>query len=306
MASGQRHRLAEVVLLTLGEDSGPADEAVPVASLHLRASASVPGLSSLEPSIPASSSSLLASIDAHTPRTAFSLSAPIGDDATEVACAFSLAGIHVRASGFGEVFVAADGRQIAWRPGDDLARQRPELVLGPGLVLALALQGAFCLHASAVLGPAGAVVFAGPSGAGKSTLAARLSERHGFRRLTDDISPFTADAAGCFLLPHFPQLKLPAESQQPASAAASHPVSRLYLLAECETDAPVRLEPVPPSVAALSVCGHIVASRLFPQRLTAEMLHATAAFAEIVDVRRLHYPKRPAAAADVARLLGAT
>ena len=140
---------------------------------------------------------------------------------------------------------------------------------------------------------------------GKSTLAARLSAHHGFLRLTDDITPFTADANGCFLLPHFPQLKIPAESQHPVDAPASYPVSRLYLLEECEADAPVREEPVSPSVAALSVCGHTVASRLFPPALTTEMLHATAAFAETTDVLRLRYPKRPEAVADVARFLGA-
>lgn len=228
------------------------------------------------------------------------LRALLGEEETLVDCRFSAEGITVRAAGFGEVLVAADGRRIVWRPLDDLSRHRPELVLGPGLVLALALQGVFCLHASAVLGHSGAVVFAGSSGAGKSTLAARLGEQHGFQRLTDDITPL---APGGFVLPHFPQLKLPPESQHPAEAPTRYPLSRLYLLAECEADVPALAEDVSPSTAALSLCGHAVASRLFPEPLLADLFQATAALVESVEVRRLRYPKRPGSVAEVARLL---
>ena len=294
-----------IVLTLLPRGLGSPAEAVPVAGLDLRANRPVVGLPSLRPSeidpprVPATGR-----FGTRDLRPIAPLSALLGDTPTEIACHASPAGLTVHATGFGEVFVSADGHRITWRPANDAARGRPELILGPGLVLALALQSTFCLHASAVLSPAGAVLFAGPSGAGKSTLAARLFAQHGFQRLTDDITPFTADASGCFALPHFPQLKLPPESQHPAEAPQRFPIARLYLLAECDPDAPVREEPVPPSVAALSACSHAVASRLFPERLMTGLLHASAALVENVQVRQLLYPKRPGSVADVARLVG--
>jgi len=294
------------VLLTLLEPLAEADaDAAPIAGLRLRANREIPWISHLRPSaVDLRDVTSFGQAGAEGRTGGIGLSALLGDTPTGVTCDLSPAGLTIRATGFGEVLVSADGRLLTWRPCDDAARQRPELILGPGLVLALALQNIFCLHASAVLSPAGAVLFAGPSGAGKSTLAARLSAQHGFRRLTDDITPFTADASGCLVLPHFPQLKLPPESQHPADAPPRYPIARLYLLTECDPDAPVREEPVPPSVAALSVCGHAVASRLFPERLMTSLLHASAALVENAQVRRLLYPKRPGSVADVARLVG--
>ncbi len=276
-----------------------------LAGLRLRANDKIPGLPSLRPGIIEFSEgtrnerSESEDLISGTPLTAL-----LGDTPTEVTCHVAPAGLTVHATGFGELFISADGRRITWRPTDDLACQRPELILGPGLVLALALQGTFCLHASAVLTPEGAVLFAGPSGAGKSTLAAWLSAHHGFQRLTDDITPFTADASGYFVLPHFPQLKLPPECQHPADAPQRFPITRLYLLAKCGVDASVREEPISSSVAALSVCSHAVASRLFTESLMAGLLHASTALAENAQVRILRYPKRPDSIADVARLAG--
>lgn len=106
------------------------------------------------------------------------------------------------------------------------------------------------------------------------------------------------------MLPHFPQLKLPSESQHPADAPQRYPIARLYLLTECTADAPVREEQISPSVAALSVCGHAVASRLFPERLMAGLLHSSTALVEDAHGRHLLYPKRPDSIADVARLVG--
>lgn len=297
------------VLLTLEPSSGTATSGLPLAGLRLRANQAIPGLPTLRPGPvePFGCSPAVPSDAAPDPGASlpgFPLTTLLGDLPTELTCHASAHGITVRATGFGEVFVSATGRELTWRPGDDAARQRPELILGPGLILALALQGTFCLHASAVLAPHGAVLFAGESGAGKSTLAAQLSAGHGFQRLTDDLTPFRADGSGCFVLPHFPQLKLPSESQHPADAPEAWPVARLYLLEECDPEAPAREEPVSPAVAALAVCRHAVASRLFPEGLTAGLLQASAALVENVEVRRLLYPKRPGSIAEVARLAG--
>jgi hypothetical protein len=59
--------------------------------------------------------------------------------------------------------------------------------LGPVMAVALHLQGAVLLHASAVLMRGRAVLFAGDSGSGKSTTVAILKEQ-GYPVLSDDIS----------------------------------------------------------------------------------------------------------------------
>lgn len=293
-------------LLTLQAPLPQTDPgALPLAGLRLRANQAIPGLPSLRPGpIEPLGPAPDAEFDPGGPLPGCPLTVLLGDLPTELTCHDSALGITVRATGFGEVFVSAGGRQISWHATDDTARQRPELILGPGLILALALQGTFCLHASGALAPHGAVLFAGDSGAGKSTLAARLSAQHGLPRLTDDVTPFAAHGSGCFVLPHFPQLKLPPESQHPADAPHRHPVSRLYLLEEGDPDAPAREEPLSPAVAALAVCRHAVASRLFPVPLMAGLLEASAALVENVQVRRLLYPKRPGSIARVAQLAG--
>jgi hypothetical protein len=66
---------------------------------------------------------------------------------------------------------------------DDLAAY----ALGPVLTVALHLQGAVLLHASAVVMNGMALLFAGESGSGKSTTAAML-HRHGWPMLSDDIT----------------------------------------------------------------------------------------------------------------------
>jgi hypothetical protein len=264
---------------------------VPVAGLQLRASGLIPGLPALQPS--ALEFSEPGGTDPGPRLPGMPLHGLLGEHPTEVDCHVSAQGITVRASSFGQVWISADGRHLRWRPEDAQARQRPELVLGPGLVLALALQDVFCLHASAILTPAGAVVFAGPSGAGKSMLAARILAEGEFTRLADDIAPIQVDDSGCSILPHFPQLKLPPEQQYPPDG--------LYLL---EPGDQVSEEPLSPAAAALAVCGQVVASRLLPEPVLTRLLQVCATVTERAQVRRLRYPHRPEAIADVARILG--
>ena len=97
------------------------------------------------------------------------------------------------------------------------------LLLGPLLILALALQDCWCLHASAVKSQTGALLLLGPSGAGKSTLARYLAEKADFSWIADDIVPIEILDRELQVLPHFSQLKfpdrrLPAESLVPLAA----------------------------------------------------------------------------------------
>jgi hypothetical protein len=299
-------RSTEIVLSLL---DGPSDAGsslgpfVPVAGFRLQSSGDVPSLPPLPPLAAAAPAAPADGAPGGVPIRGCPFSALLGRYETVVDADVSPFGIRVRASGFGEVRVSPDGRTVAWRPSDAEARQRPELVLGPGLVLALARRDVFCLHASAVLGPRGAIAIAGPSGAGKSTLAARLSARHGFARLADDILPVSASPEGCFVLPHFPQLKLAQDDQYAPDAPPRLPLARLLFLEEAGDADPVSEAPLSATAAAFALCGQVVSARLFPDDLTRRALDLAAAIAESVPVCTLRYPKRPDAIADVARLL---
>lgn len=104
------------------------------------------------------------------------------------------------------------GSLIAWyRPAGvnvDNARQD---VLGRVMAVALHAGGDFCLHASAVLTPQGAVGFLAPKFHGKSTLAMALVHA-GCRTLTDDILPIGFANGRVFARPGVPRLRLWSDS----------------------------------------------------------------------------------------------
>lgn len=199
---------------------------------------------------------------------------------------------HLDLGSWGRLAVAADGslvdaRELAAGLAPALLE---EVVLGPGLVLALAAHGVWCLHGSAIGADGGAVVFLGESGRGKSTLAARLHE-DGFRRLADDVTPVELTADGGEALPAFPQLKLPAAAQPGAAALPRLPLRALYLLATVAGGEP-EIAAATPSEAAAELLRHTVAARLFPPPLLRAHLDAVAELAGRVPVRRLRYPLR--------------
>ncbi|MFP4346563.1 MAG: hypothetical protein ACLFU8_17905 [Anaerolineales bacterium] len=182
-----------------------------------------------------------------------------------------------------------------WRPGNtihisQLETQIPselllEITLGPPLMLALAL------HASAALDPAGnLLLFAGESGRGKSTLARYLGQQPGWRRVADDILPVEAQADGLIALPHFPQLKIPADRQPSVGLPQRLPVSALYLLGDAAPD--VRVAALSPLEGAFGLIRHTVASRLFDRPLLAQHMEFARTAALRLPVRRLHYPRR--------------
>ena len=226
----------------------------------------------------------------------------------EVVCRITPAGYELAVAGIGDFFVARSGMHVL-RTSGNLEPSEPaiaETVLGPALILALALQGTFCLHASAVSSPAGAVVFLGPSGAGKSTLAAYLgNETADFTPLADDITPFMVAASGPEAYPHFPQLKLPTDHQPARNASARSPLLAAYVLdlpapGAAEDASNERLDPVH-GIATLM--RHTVAIRLFGRSLTECYLSRMGA-AWSGRVRRLRFPRRfevlPAVAAAIA------
>jgi hypothetical protein len=137
----------------------------------------------------------------------------------------------------------------------------PELWLfGPALILALARRGVYCLHASAFSDANAASVIVGNSGAGKSTLARAICQRAGAQRLSDDITPITLRAGKLYVLPRFPQLKLPVADQNLPEAV---PLKRLILLNAAQAGMASVQQSLSQRAVFDALTRHTVASRLY-------------------------------------------
>lgn len=170
-----------------------------------------------------------------------------------------------------------------------------QTILGPVLILALALRDTWCLHASAVTFEHGAVAFLGESGQGKSTLASYLGSENSstWQLLADDILPVALSPGGLDALARYPQLKLPPDRQPAAFARERTPLRAIYLLDPAKTGhGPVTTHALPVRAAALMLVRHTVAARLFDDHLQAKHLAFCADAAAQVPVRRLVYPHR--------------
>jgi len=88
-----------------------------------------------------------------------------------------------------------------------------QFMIGPVLAVLLSLRGALVLHASAVAGPDGALVFLGSSGWGKSTIAAALYS-DGYRFITDDVLPISDKNRAPSAVPGIPQVNIWPEAAQ--------------------------------------------------------------------------------------------
>ena len=199
-------------------------------------------------------------------------------------------GILLQIPSAGLYWISADGAAIQQVPGP------PELepsilaqsLLGPPLVLALALRSVWCLHASAISFGDKALVFLGNSRAGKSTLAGFIDGQPGARRLGDDILPISLENGGLCALPHFPQLKLPVERQPGLNFPEKLALSAIYLL---EEGPQIAFEALKPASAALTMASHSVAARLFDRALLSAHLDFCIQVALAAPVRRLVYPR---------------
>lgn len=229
-------------------------------------------------------------------------SAILNGEARFVECSLQASGYVLRAPGIGTFEVALDGSigECTIESGADPATVEV-FRLGPVLVLSLALQGRFCLHASAIGVDGRAVAFLGASGAGKSTLAALLDGLRLAPRLADDILP-VGSAAKVF--PRFPQLKLSPAQHPSMHLPESLPLAAVYLLdSPAERGPEVTSEPLQKRDALIALVSHTVATRLFGPDLLARHLDLFGELAETVPVRRLRYPRRFSVAAEVHRVV---
>lgn len=219
----------------------------------------------------------------------------IGNQWRDVECRRSPAGFWLSVAGAGQFCVAPDGRTAA-RVNADLRTPDgvlTETAVGPVFILALALQGVWCLHASAARLREHTVAFIGESGSGKSTLAAFLdAEQPGdWRRVADDILPVRKVQQHLLALPRYPQLKLPHHAQPSLRQPGSVPLEAIYVLEECSRwpTSEIKIAPLGAREAALALVANTVAARLFDGNLLAQHVTFCARTAARTAVRRLCY-----------------
>ncbi len=167
-------------------------------------------------------------------------------------------------------------------------KKQNEALLGPPLVLALSLQGIWCLHASAVEVNGNLVAFLGKSGDGKSTLADFLAQQPGVKLASDDILPIMLLNGSLFASPQFPQLKLPASIQPAQYLPPKLPLSKIYLLKEAPT---IATDSLSDSETALTLISHTVAARLFNELLLSKHFEFCSQVSRQVRVQTFAYPR---------------
>ncbi|HVM70236.1 MAG TPA: hypothetical protein VMT91_00645 [Anaerolineales bacterium] len=216
-------------------------------------------------------------------------------------------GFLVRVEGGRDFYIRSDGDEIRWvgdtQSGIGLSETERQILLGPVIVLALALRGVLSLHASAAIFRGKLVLFLGESGQGKSTLAAYLSGQPGWRLAADDILPVTEGVDGLTAWPHFPQLKLPKEAQPGPGLPEQIAVHAVVMLTEADSDGDPNLKILPASQAVQAYLGHTAGTRLFGPKQLADHLAFCANAAGQTPTYRLIYPHRRETLPQVRELL---
>jgi hypothetical protein len=212
-------------------------------------------------------------------------------------------GMLLKVEGGGEFLVSARGERIGKAdPREQLNWLDRQIILGPGLVLALALRGVWCLHASAVIYKETVFVFLGESGQGKSTLAAYLSKA-GWQLVSDDILPVTGDSGGLHAWPHFPQLKLPSTAQPGLGFPERLPLGKICLLIPAGKDDIPTAQLLSPGETVKVLLGQTAGARMFSLDLLKRHLEFCAWSAAQISACSLVYPHRKEALPLVKQIL---
>lgn len=205
----------------------------------------------------------------------------------------ALRGILLKVEGGGEFFISQPGEVIGKLNADEeLSQLDREIILGPVIVLALALRNVWSLHASAVMYNGKTILFLGESGRGKSTLASYLSQHNGWRLVADDILPAKMDGGTINILPHFPQLKLPLHTQPGVGLPEELPLNQICVLEQAEPGDLPALHKGATAYGVQSLLSHIAGTRMFNVALLAKHLEFSTQAAAKISVHRLIHPHR--------------
>lgn len=218
-------------------------------------------------------------------------------------------GCHLNVDGKPAWFISRTGvveaigsRALGMREGDAIRQ-------GPVEVLARAMRGQFCLHASAILvAGRGVVAFVGESGVGKSTLARLIQEQDdtGWPRVADDVLPVSLGSQGVEVDPAFPQPRLSPEEQYRCDQGTLRlPLIALYRLGPPSEGEAVQSVRARPYEALAIVAGNTMAARLFDGYLLERHLAFSATVAATVFPRTLTYPRVASIAPRVVAVIAA-
>jgi len=230
----------------------------------------------------------------------------IGGENRQVETWLSSSGILLRVEGGNDFFIPMDGQSVISNGTDlQLTSLDREILLGPALVLAFAMQKTWCLHGSAAVFDEQAVVFLGESGQGKSTLAHYLSGSNGYgwRLLADDMLPVTLEPSGLTAWPHFPQLKLPLDAQPGPNWSEQVSISKVCVLVSAKKDDEPNLQLLSSMEAAQTLIRHTAGARLFDEKILETHLAFCASAVNHVSVYQLTYPHSRDALPKVRELL---
>ncbi|MBI3162991.1 MAG: hypothetical protein HYZ23_10790 [Chloroflexi bacterium] len=219
-------------------------------------------------------------------------------------------GFWMRIEDCGEYFISPNGASIGkYDPRNPIPQSAPLLpvdrdaILGPVLVLALALHNVWSLHASAAIYKDHLFAFLGESGRGKSTLAAYLSQSPGWQLVADDILPVRLSASGVVALPRFPQLKLPLNAQPCMRLPETLPLKFVCVLTAAPANQSPGLQALPVMQAAQCLLRHIAGTRLFDKTLLSKHLDFSTRAGGQVSACKLTHPHRRDALPVVRELL---
>jgi hypothetical protein len=200
-------------------------------------------------------------------------------------------GLILKVNGFRDFYITLAGREIvpATLPTEVKGLEQ-EVVLGPALVLALALAGKWCVHCSAALYKEKGILFLGESGFGKSTLASSLCRNAGrdWKLAADDILPVTLGIDNLTGWPHYPQLKISTQDQPGNFLPEQVPVSNAFILKPVPGQIKIRVMDLNETTQAL--ISNTAGTRLFTPELLKEHLEFCASAAQKIKVYELTYP----------------
>lgn len=224
----------------------------------------------------------------------------IGDRLQRVVCRRSTDGYLISVAELGRFYIDESGREIivmdTGKEGTPPGIEVIQIVLGPAIALALALQEVWCLWCSVIQSAGTAVVFLGGHNTGKSTLAKGLIDNGWAERLVaDDVLPVEMREGKIDCLPHFPQLRLGLEKQFGQGNRDRMAVDRLCVLEvrKRENSHRVSVQSLSPQRAVELLVEHTMGIELFGPALLDRHLAFCSRVVSQTEVLNIQHPLGP-------------